>query len=144
VSQAVEHQRIERARCPRCGSYDTECWGSDGTDDVMWVCHPCQEKDPDHCSYFVSYRDELIAVSWTTDDGTEMGEMHEVYDTEYLTKKAAGGMYDVLTEFVTDVEAVGLDTLQCDWPDLAVTYAHAKAILAEARPPQGEKGAKAS
>ena len=34
-----------------------------------------------------------------------------------------------LREFVQDVEAVGLDYTAEDWPDIAVTYAHAKTAL---------------
>jgi hypothetical protein len=135
------HRVIDKTQCPRCGGHHTECCGDDDTNDVMWVCLDCEAKDPDQSMYFVTYEDELVSVHWTVDDGTERGEMHEVYDTEHVTRQAAAGMYDVLHEFVTDVEAVGLDTLSCDWLDLAVTYEHAKAILAQARPPQDEKGA---
>jgi len=36
---------------------------------------------------------------------------------------------DTLKEFVADVEAVGVDSVQEDWPDLVVTYEHAKNAL---------------
>lgn len=35
----------------------------------------------------------------------------------------------VLEEFVEDIEAVGLDQLREEWPDLEVTYIHAKEAL---------------
>lgn len=39
----------------------------------------------------------------------------------------------VLQEFVNDIEAVGQENVQDDWPDLYVTYQKAKGLL-EARP----------
>ena len=41
----------------------------------------------------------------------------------YLTPEA------VLKEFIDDVDAVGLDYVAEDWPDIAITYAHAKTAL---------------
>ena len=35
----------------------------------------------------------------------------------------------VLAEFVVDIEAVGLETIGQDWPDLVVTYEKARAAL---------------
>jgi len=37
----------------------------------------------------------------------------------------------VLAEFISDVEAVGIETVKQEWPDLAATYAKARAMLAE-------------
>jgi hypothetical protein len=37
----------------------------------------------------------------------------------------------VLAEFISDVEAVGIETVKQEWPDLAATYAKARATLAE-------------
>lgn len=35
----------------------------------------------------------------------------------------------LLAEFVADIDAVGVDTVQQDWPDLVVTYEKARAAL---------------
>jgi hypothetical protein len=37
----------------------------------------------------------------------------------------------VLAEFISDVEAVGIETVKQGWPDLAATFAKARAALAE-------------
>ena len=37
----------------------------------------------------------------------------------------------VLAEFISDIEAVGIETVKQEWPDLAATYAKARAALAE-------------
>jgi hypothetical protein len=37
----------------------------------------------------------------------------------------------VLAEFISGVEAVGIETVKQEWPDLAATYAKARATLAE-------------
>lgn len=44
----------------------------------------------------------------------------------------------VLREFVADIEAVGTEFTQRDWPDLMETYRHAKEALAN--PPAATKG----
>jgi hypothetical protein len=36
----------------------------------------------------------------------------------------------VLAEFISDVEAVGIETVMQEWPDLAATYAKARDVLA--------------
>ena len=36
---------------------------------------------------------------------------------------------NVLKEFIDDVDAVGLAYVAEDWPDIAITYAHAKTAL---------------
>ena len=136
------HKAIDPRQCPRCGGHNTDCLGNDGTSSTAYICRDCDAKNPDADGespgyYEVIQVDVVGSVVWTDDEGKE----HEVHDTEYLGYLAASGMHDILQEFVTDVEAVGLDTLRCDWPDLAVTYAKAKAILTQAKPPQGEKGA---
>ena len=33
---------------------------------------------------------------------------------------------DILREFMEDVEAVGIESVREDWPDLAITYRHAR------------------
>jgi hypothetical protein len=35
----------------------------------------------------------------------------------------------VLIEFINDVEAAGVKSLEIDWPDLVITYRKAKALL---------------
>ena len=42
---------------------------------------------------------------------------------------AASDLLEVVREFVSDIEQVGLDQTQEDWPDLVVTYEHAKNAL---------------
>jgi hypothetical protein len=37
----------------------------------------------------------------------------------------------VLAEFIRDVEAVGIETVKQEWPDLAATFAKARVALAE-------------
>jgi hypothetical protein len=37
----------------------------------------------------------------------------------------------VLAEFISDVEAVGIETVKQEWPDLAATFAKARDTLAE-------------
>lgn len=36
---------------------------------------------------------------------------------------------DVLREFVRDVEAVGIESVEDEWPDILVTYRKAKRVL---------------
>jgi hypothetical protein len=41
---------------------------------------------------------------------------------------------EVLHEFTRDIEAAGIDTVADDWPDLLMTYKHAKECLWEPLP----------
>lgn len=56
---------------------------------------------------------------------------------EIVRNNTAPKLAAVLREFMSDIEAVGVEELRDEngswyWPDLAVTYRHAKAALKEA------------
>jgi len=126
---------INPHRCPRCDGLRTEFLGNDGTPTTTYLCRDCEKKNPDYCTYDIVRDSNIQSVNWDDPDR----QCHStVYDSFYLTQQAATDMRDLLQEFVTDVEAAGIDVdgpgyddTQHDWPDLAVTYRKAKALLAQ-------------
>lgn len=47
-------------------------------------------------------------------------------------------MLEVLKEFCSDVRAAGPKTVLQEWPDLHVTYEHAKAVIRKAKKLEGK------
>lgn len=60
-------------------------------------------------------------------EGNREGAMKESDETA----KREHTLLDVVREFINDCEAAGLDHVAADWPDLIVTYKHAKAATAK-------------
>jgi hypothetical protein len=84
--------------------------------------------------------DDIVWIDTSKADGGE-DENHEkaqdpsgaangtLAPTSAVTPADASGK--VLAEFISDVEAVGIETVKQEWPDLAATYAKARATLRE-------------
>jgi hypothetical protein len=82
-------------------------------------------------------------IAWIDRDGAEGGEdkIHakdrirgSVVDSTMPPAKAdapADTPGKVLAEFISDVEAVGIETVKQEWPDLAATCAKARDVLAQ-------------
>jgi RNA polymerase subunit RPABC4/transcription elongation factor Spt4 len=136
--KAVEHRIINTDQCPRCGSLRTESIGSDDTLTDSRNCLDCQAKNPDgeptDCTYDVCCCEIVEAVRWCDSEGPdEYGTEHEVYDSHYLAGVEAMNALACLGEFTQDVEAVGIEKVAEEWPDLVATYHRAKAIIARAK-----------
>ena len=136
--KAVEHRIIHPEQCPRCGSLRTESIGSDDTLTESRICLDCRARNPDgeptDHTYDVCSCEIVEAVRWCDSQGPdEYGTEHEVYDSHYLADVEAMGAIACLGEFTQDVEAVGVENVAEDWPDLVATYHRAKAIIARAK-----------
>lgn len=120
---------LDSGRCPACGAEDPD-WG----EIVAESQSTYQEGSCSECGarfYTVSrlvgygiYRDEADVETIAED----FGEITEA-DPEPEVRPLG-----VLEEFVSDVDAAGVGRTAEDWPDLIVTYRHAKAVLAKIDP----------
>jgi hypothetical protein len=107
-----------------------------GFGDKIWAGLEGAEVDPDRVD--AAFDD----IAWIDRDKAEGGkdEMHakarfpESVVAIAVPPAAADAPPDtqgkVLAEFISDVEAVGIETVKQEWPDLAATYAKARAARA--------------
>ena len=97
ATEKIEHRIIDPKQCPRCGSTNTDSLGSDDDSYDRRVCLTCAAKDPDGLNeYDVVYSISLASVQWPIDDGTDMGDAKEVYDSRYIAELAAQDMLRAL------------------------------------------------
>jgi hypothetical protein len=84
-------------------------------DDIAWIDRDKAEGGEDEMLAKARFPDSVVAVA--------------------VPPAAADAPADtpgtVLAEFISDIEAVGIETVKQEWPDLAATYAKARAALAE-------------
>ena len=108
-----------------------------GFGNKIWAGLEDAEVDPDVVNA------AFDGIAWIDRDKAEggEGEIHakplvagSIVDSTVLRAGAdapADTPGKVLAEFISDVEAVGLETVKQEWPDLAATFAKARAALAE-------------
>nr|WP_294563073.1 hypothetical protein [uncultured Rhodopila sp.] len=108
-----------------------------GFGNEIWAGLEDAEVDPDVVNA------AFDGIAWIDRDKAEggEGEIHakplvagSIVDSAVLRAGAdapADTPGKVLAEFISDVEAVGLETVKQEWPDLAATFAKARAALAE-------------
>jgi hypothetical protein len=129
VTEKLEHKIINSDQCLRCGGTNTESIGSDDTLVETRICRDCEAKDPngDDCCYDVCLCEIVEAVRWTTDDGSDVGEEHEISDSHYLADVEALRLLADAEYIVHAADAVeNLSELADDCPvEIVVT---AKAI----------------
>jgi hypothetical protein len=111
--------------------------GVPGFGDRIWAGLEDAEVDPDRVDATCD------GIAWIDRDAAEdgEGEIHakprvagSIVDSTVLRARAdapADTLGKVLAEFISDVEAVGLETVKQEWPDLAATFAKVWASLAE-------------
>ena len=108
-----------------------------GFGDEIWAGLADAEVDSDLVN---SAFDDIVWIDNRNADGGE-GEIHtKAQDPSgaangTLLPAGADAPADtpdkVLAEFISDVEAIGIETVKQEWPDLAATYVKARATLAE-------------
>jgi hypothetical protein len=130
MREKLEHKKIDVTECPRCHGHNTIPSEQDGLTSSR-LCRDCQAKDPeerDGFFYDIVRVGVVGSVQWMTEDYTVE---HEVHDTEYLAMLKATDLLTVAQEFSADVEAVGIEQVAHEWPDLAITYRKAQDLIAQ-------------
>jgi hypothetical protein len=131
VAEKVEHKKIDVTECPRCHGHNTQFADRDDLRET-YICRDCQAQDPDEeregYLYDIVSAEVVGSVQWMTENYTVE---HEVHDSDYLAMLKGSDLLAVAQEFIADVEAVGIEQVAHEWPDLAVTYRKARDLIAE-------------
>jgi hypothetical protein len=108
-----------------------------GFGDGIWAGLADAEVDPDLVN---AAFDEIVWIDNNMADGGEDENNAKAQDPSgaangTLLPAGAGAPADtpdkVLAEFISDVEAIGIETVKQEWPDLAATYAKARTTVRE-------------
>jgi len=80
----IRHRHWQEGECPRCRGTNTASWGRDVVTETF-SCLDCQAKDAQECDFQVIRDDGIQSVLWGGEDGYD----NEVYDSDYLVRRAA-------------------------------------------------------